>query len=119
MLGSIAKSLNGLRDTKSAFETEAQKREASFVSGKELLENKAQEIKEIVNTVPDIKEQISQLEGNVNELVLECKVMAEILSLGFSANSEIVKSGKGKKMKVLVDGLTKAKDTEVEKDEEN
>ncbi len=107
LLRSIAKSLKGLKDTKNAFELEAEKRETSFKNNTELLENKAQEIKDIVNTVPSLQVQLSQLENNVSTLVDECEVLAKILSLGFSANSEIVKSGKGKKMSLLIEDLNK------------
>lgn len=121
LLRSIAKSLKGLKDTKNAFETEAEKREISFQSNRELLENKAQEIKEIVNDVPSIQRQISQLEGNVDTLIKECEVLAKIMSLGFSANSEIVKSGKGKKMSLLIESLNKNEEAvkEAELNEEN
>ena len=107
LLRSISKSLKGLKDTKSAFELEAEKRETSFKSSTELLESKAQEIKEIVNDVPSIQAQISQLENNIGTLVDECEILAKILSLGFSANSEIVKSGKGRKMSLLIEDLNK------------
>lgn len=107
LLRSIAKSLKGLGDTKSAFEREAEKREISFKSSTELLESKAQEIKDIVNDVPSIQAQLKQLEGNISNLTYECEVLAKIMSLGFSANSEIVKSGRGKKMSVLIEDLNK------------
>lgn len=121
LLRNISKSLKGLKDTKSAFETEAEKREASFNDNARLLENKTQEIKEIVNTVPELKAQINQLESSVSALVSECYVLAEIMSLGFSANGDIVKSGKGKKMRVLVESIAGKEDkciTSEEKEDE-
>ena len=95
-LGTIAKSLKALKDTKDAFKDEAKERTVFFECGIEMLNEKAQELTELVSDVPKLKEELT-------ELAQECRLNSEILALGFSANSEVIKSGKGKKMAVLLE----------------
>lgn len=102
-LGSIAKSLNSLKDTKSAFSKEAQERADNFNTSTKLLENKADELKASVQCVPQLEGELIQLKKDIELLTSQCVDIAEILCLGFSANSDIIRSGKGKKMSVLLD----------------
>ncbi len=95
-LGTIAKSLKALKDTKDAFKDEAKERAVFFECGMEMLSEKAQELTELVSDVPKLKEELT-------ELAQECRLNSEILALGFSANSEVIKSGKGKKMSILLE----------------
>ena len=95
-LGTIAKSLKALKDTKEAFSDEAKERAVFFECGLEMLTEKAEELKELVGDVPKLREELLALSE-------ECRLNSEILTLGFSANSEIVKSGKGKRMALLLD----------------
>ena len=95
-LGTIAKSLKALKDTKDAFKDEAKERAVFFECGIEMLNEKAQELTELVSDVPKLKEELT-------ELAQECRLNSEILALGFSANSEVIKSGKGKRMAVLLE----------------
>ena len=95
-IGTVARSLRALKDTKESFTDEARERAVFFESGIALLEDKAQELKEAVEGVPELK-------SKIEELTQKEELLAEILSLGFSANSEIVKSGKGKKMVQLLE----------------
>ena len=99
-IGTVARSLKSLKDTKDSFADEAKERAVFFESGMALLEDKAQELKAMVEGVPELK-------SKIEELTQKEELLAEILSLGFSANSEIVKSGKGKRMALL---LEKSKD---------
>ena len=90
----IATSLKALSGTKDTLEQDTQKREeASKILGEQV-----EQIKASIKDVPN-------LEKSIEELKELCEAMAEILSLGFSANAEIVKSGKGKKMAVLLEGI--------------
>ena len=95
-LGTVAKSLKALKDTKDAFKDEAKERAVFFECGIEMLNEKAQELTELVSDVPRLKEELT-------ELAQECRLNSEILALGFSANSEVIKSGKGKRMAVLLE----------------
>ena len=95
-LGTIAKSLKALKDTKDAFKDEAKERAVFFECGIEMLNEKAEELKELVADVPKLK-------ATVDSLTQECRLNSEILALGFSANSEVIKSGKGKRMAVLLE----------------
>ena len=95
-LGTVARSLKSLKDTKEAFSDEAKERTLFFESGIELLDEKAEELKEAAQDMPALR-------ARVEELTEKCELLAEILSLGFSANSEIVRSGKGKKMALLLE----------------
>lgn len=103
-IGVIAKSLKGLKDTKEAFSSEAKERAYFFESGVAHIEAKAEKIKELVKDVPDLQEKIK-------ELTKECELLAEILSLGFSANEEVIKSGKGKKMALLLENAKRGGDS--------
>ena len=98
-IGVIAKSLKSLKDTKEAFSNEAEERACFFESGIAQLEAKAESMRELISDVPSLQEK-------VGELIKECELLAEILSLGFSANEEIIKSGKGKKMALLLENAT-------------
>ena len=94
-LGTIAKSLKALKDTKDAFSDEAKERAVFFECGMEMLTEKTEELKELVSDVPKLKEELLALSE-------ECRLNSEILTLGFSANSDVIKSGKGKRMSVLL-----------------
>ena len=94
-IGTVARSLKSLKDTRDSFADEAKERAVFFESGMALLEDKAQELKAMVEGVPELK-------SKIEELTQKEELLAEILSLGFSANSEIVKSGKGKRMALLL-----------------
>ena len=100
-IGTVVRSLRSLKDTKEAFVDEARERAVFFQSGIGLLEDKAEEMKALVEDVPELKSKIEELSKRE-------EILAEILSLGFSANSEIVKSGKGKKMAMLIENAKSA-----------
>ena len=95
-IGTVARSLKSLKDTKESFSDEAKERALFFESGIELLEEKAQELKELVSDVPKLKQELEAL-------TQECRLNSEILSLGFSSNGEVIRSGKGKKMVALLE----------------
>ena len=100
-IGTVARSLRALKDTKESFADEARERAVFFECGMALLEDKAEEIKASVEDVPELK-------NKIEELTKKEELLAEILSLGFSANSEIVKSGKGKRMALLLENARSA-----------
>ena len=110
-LGKIAKSLKGLSDTKDTFEGEAESRRESLENSKKLLEEKVRELKETVNDMPQLKEKVDML-------IEECSTIAEILSLGFSASRELVKSGKAHQMAILLENAKcKAQNTKLDETE--
>ena len=87
-IGASLKALSGTRET---LDADAKKREAAVAS----LGEQVEQIKASIKDVPS-------LEKSIEELSALCSTIAEILSLGFSANEEIIKSGKGKKMSALL-----------------
>ncbi len=87
-IGASLKALSGTRET---LDADAKKREAAVAS----LGEQVEQIKASIKDVPS-------LEKSIEELSALCSTIAEILSLGFSANEEIIKSGKGKKMSMLL-----------------
>lgn len=99
-LGAVARSLNELKETKSAFEGEAKERASSLEKSKLLFEEKSRELRETVKDMPQLKEMVSIL-------IEESRDIAEILSLGFSSDKDIIKSGRGRKMSLLLDSLNK------------
>ena len=96
VLGTISRTLKSLKDTKESFSSEAKKRQEAFDEATRLLKEKTEELKALVRDVPQLTDKLKEL-SEENELV------AEILTLGFSANTEIIKSGKGKRMSVLLE----------------
>ena len=101
-LGSISKSLNSLKDTKDIFSKEACDRQEYSKA----LKKEVEQLTQVVKNVPE-------LEGKIDNLMRECETIAEILSLGFSSNKEIIKSGKGRQMSLLLEKC------EVKRDEKN
>lgn len=95
-IGTVARSLKSLKDTKESFSDEAKERALFFESGMAVLREKAQELTEAVQGLPELK-------SKVEELSEKEELLAEILSLGFSANAEIIRSGKGKRMSMLLE----------------
>ena len=87
----IGASLKALSGTKDTLAKEAKKRDEAS----QALSEQVEQIKASIKDVPN-------LEKSIAELSALCGTMAEILSLGFSANEEIIKSGKGKKMSILL-----------------
>ena len=92
MLFKITSTLKSLKSTRDTFEGEARLR-AELARE---LKAEAQKLQEAVKDVPALK-------ACVEGLAQECRLNSEILSLGFSANGEIIKSGKGKQMAVLLE----------------
>ena len=88
-IGASLKALSGTRET---LDADAKKREAAVAS----LGEQVEQIKASIKDVPS-------LEKSIEELSALCSTIAEILSLGFSANEEIIKSGKGKRMSILLE----------------
>ena len=88
-IGTSLKALSGTRET---LDADAKKREVAVAS----LGEQVEQIKASIKDVPS-------LEKSIEELSALCNTIAEILSLGFSANEEIIKSGKGKKMSILLE----------------
>ena len=88
----IATSLKALGNTKDTLEQDSQKREEAT----KILGEQVEQIKASIKDVPS-------LEKSIEELSALCSTIAEILSLGFSANEEIIKSGKGKRMSMLLE----------------
>ena len=102
-LGSISKSLGALKDTKTSFTAEAKERAESFSLSTEMLKAQAKEIKEMIECVPELESQLTELKTEVLTLVDQCATLSEILTLGFSANAEVIKSGKGQRMASLLE----------------
>ena len=95
-IGTVSRSLKSLSELKEGFGGEAKKRQEQFEKEAELFKEKAEELKAAVSDIPTLKEQVCSL-------TKECRLNSEILALGFSANPEIVKSGKGRKMSILLE----------------
>ena len=88
----IAKTLKSVREAKETFENEARAREEIT----KVIEDEVEALKEAVKDVPSLLDEVVSLKSQV-------EMLAEILVLGFSSNAEIIKSGKGKRMSVLIE----------------
>lgn len=107
VLKKIFNALRSLKDTKDEFVNEAKERASAFKNNTELLEGKAQEIKKTVENVPGLDAEMKELKSEMATLINECGTIAEILTLGFSSSTDVIKSGRGKQMAQL---LEKSKD---------
>ena len=105
VLSSIFKALKGLKNEKKEMSENEKKRNEIFKEETAALKAQVDDVKESVNK---LIEQLDFLKGIKSEIDFECEelgIIGEILVLGFSSNSEIVKTGKGKQINLLLDKL--------------
>ncbi|MBO5312479.1 MAG: hypothetical protein J6B29_00800 [Clostridia bacterium] len=114
-LYSIGKSLKGLKGIKEELSAEAKSRRESLAGSTALLEGRTEEIKAILKDVPQLQGEIKELERGIEELREQSYILGEILSLGFSADEDIIKSGKGARMASLLERSGR----EISRNEEN
>lgn len=106
-LSTIIKALKGLKDAKDCFSKEAEERSAHFSCQSEELEKKTEELKEMCKDVPKLQDAVDNLEAEIKSLQASTAIAARILALGFSSSSEVVASGKGRQMNLLLKTLEK------------
>ena len=101
-LAGIRSSLAKIRSAKESFEKEAKNRDTSFKAQSEYLNAKAEELKKIVSDIPRLEKQLIALEESTKKLITECTYIGKMVSLGFSQNKDVIKSGNGAKISGLL-----------------
>lgn len=122
-LGPIFKAAKSIKNAVAAFSKKDEERNASQKESNRIMQKNIDKIEACVANVPKLQEQTKMLEKQVDELKRVCFSLAEITALGFQSNAEVVRSGKGKKMALLLDkaasltGVDSIKMAEEEKNE--
>lgn len=105
-LSPVIKTLSSLKDTKESLSLENKARENELKGIRELLGSNSEELCELLKDVPSLSSELLSLRSSILLLLEECDVVEEILSLGFSASPDVVRTGKGEK---IIDLLEKSK----------
>lgn len=113
-LAAIKRSLNSISEAREGIKKEAKARDAENDKRLKIMENQVEELKRAVEKIEQSTEGVPNFESEIKGLSRVCSGMAKILSLGFSANPDVVKTGKGKKMQLLLNELTKEGDVKSE-----
>lgn len=113
-LAAIKRSLNSISEAREGIKKEAKARDAETEKRLKAMEKQVEELKNAVERVEESTKGVPDFESQIDNLSKVCSGMAKILSLGFSANPDVVKSGKGKKMQLLLNAITEKGDGESE-----
>ena len=95
---SIKRTLRSLTNLKNSFSEEKAQREASLADNKKLLQNEVSRLQAQTKDLPKMKETIDQLREQIG-------TMGQMLQLAYSADANLVKTGKAKKMALLVEKI--------------
>lgn len=118
-LSKIKKAMCDLGTSREEIKKEAQLRDLSFKEKSEYIQARIDEVNEALKDVPEVQVQLAALKKDAELLLQEMKAFCEILTLGFSANAEIIRSGKGKQMSQLLAKLDAIEAKEVVNNDEN
>lgn len=108
LLGTLKGVMNALKELKGAkddFNAKSEEIKASKESDTRALKADYQAIKEAVENVPELLSKIDIQNETIEKLEGIIYVSAEILNLAYSANSELVRTGKAKKMNQLIEQM--------------
>lgn len=118
-LKSVLSTLKSLRTSKDDFVTVSKDLKKSNEVDRQALREEYQAIKDAVSDVPELLKVIEAQDELIKRLEQSISVTAEILSLAYSANSELVRTGKAKKMYILLDKLSTDRGTKEVNDGES
>ena len=96
----LVKAIVAIRNLIASFSKKDEERNASVKESNEQFIKNVEKIEASVESVPELEKIIRKQ----NETI---KTLSEIIVLGFSSNSEVVRAGKGKKMTLLLNKLDK------------
>lgn len=105
-LASIFKALNGLKKAKQDAVENDKAREENSKRQIEELTRQVEELKKSIEEVITYSKSLKEIKKEIDFECEELNIIGEILVLGFSSNSDIVRSGKGKQINLLLDRLT-------------
>jgi hypothetical protein len=105
-LGPLVSAIRAIKNAAASFSKKDEERNASVKESNRLMQKNIERIETSVKDVPALQAQNEQFKKQVDELKLVCTTLARITALGFQANADVVRSGKGKKMAVMLKKLS-------------
>lgn len=105
-LGPLISAFNAMKNAVASFSKRDEERNASVKESNRLMQKNIERIESNVADVPKLQAQVRMLERQADEMKLVCVTLAKITALGFQANADVVRSGKGKKMAVMLKKLS-------------
>ncbi len=111
-LGAIKRGLSSIGETKEAFKKESKSRDEQFKKESEYLTKKVEEVEKALALVPSLEEKVKLLESNTQNLILECRDLGKMISLGFSQDENVISSGNGQKISRLLEECERRAKTE-------
>ena len=109
-LGQLISAFNAMKNAAAAFSKKDEERNASVKESNRLMQKNIERIEASVSSVPALQAQNEQFKKQVDELKLVCTTLAQITALGFQANADVVRTGKGKKMAILLNKIANITD---------
>ena len=104
-LKGVFNALKGLKESKATFDKEQAKIKENSKRELEEIKKKYEEIKASIEDVPELLSKINIQNETIERLESIVYTSAEILSLAYSANSELVRTGKAKQMTQLLEQI--------------
>lgn len=105
-LGPAVSAIKAVKNAVAAFSKKDEERNASVKESNRLIQKNIERIEGSVKDVPALQAQMAAYKKQTEELKLVCTTLAKITALGFQANADVVRSGKGKKMAVMLKKLS-------------
>lgn len=99
-LAPLVRAITAIKNLIASFSKKDEERNQSVEKSNEIMRENIEKIENSVKNVPTLEKQIAEQSKTI-------ETMAQVIVLGFSANTEIVRSGKGKKMTLLLNKLKK------------
>lgn len=104
-LGPAVSAIKAVKNAVAAFSKKDEERNASVKESNRLMQKNIERIEGSVKDVPALQAQMAAYKKQTEELKLVCTTLAKITALGFQANADVVRSGKGKKMAILLNKI--------------
>ena len=105
-LGPLVSAIRAIKNAVAAFSKKDEERNASVKESNRLMQKNIERIEASVSSVPALQAQNEQFKKQVDELKLVCTTLAQITALGFQANADVVRTGKGRKMASMLKKLS-------------
>ena len=98
--------IKAIKNAADSFSKKDEERNASQRESNKIMQKSIERIEKNVEDVTKLQAQIDAFKKQTDELKLVCATLAKITALGFQSNSDVVRSGKGKKMAVLLNKIS-------------
>ena len=109
-LGPLISAIKAIKNAAASFSKKDEERNASQRESNKIMQKSIERIEKNVEDVTKLQAQIDAFKKQTDELKLVCATLAKITALGFQSNADVVRSGKGKKMAVLLNKIANITD---------